>query len=52
MISLPHHEHECPDCGNSTVHHVHDHEQKGDEVKFWCRHCEKDVTGTIGEFVV
>ena len=50
-MTLPYHEHECPDCGNTTVHHMLSHESKGDEVDFWCRHCEKDVTGTIGVFV-
>jgi predicted RNA-binding Zn-ribbon protein involved in translation (DUF1610 family) len=50
-VTLAYHEHECPDCGDTTVHHTFSHESQGDEVEFWCRHCEEDVTGTIGEFV-
>lgn len=51
MSRLDYHEHECPNCGQRTTHHVFDHEQQGDEVDFWCRHCEEDVTGTIRGYV-
>jgi len=51
-VSIQYHEHECPHCGNTTVHHKHPHESEGDEVQFWCQHCEEDVTGKIGEFAV
>jgi len=47
-MSLAYHEHECPHCGKTTTHHTFEHEQEGDDVKFWCRHCERDVEGTIG----
>ena len=51
MTNLNYHEHECPDCEETTVHHKHCHESEGDEVRFWCEHCNADVNGTIGEYV-
>ena len=51
MSRLQYHEHECSNCGKTTTHHKFDHESEGDEVEFWCRYCEKDVTGTIEGFV-
>jgi hypothetical protein len=67
--STAYHEHRCPHCETVTVHHVYDHEEVGDNVKFWwswthlsplqkrfpsetvSSTCEKDVYGTIGDFV-
>ena len=51
MTDLDYHEHECSECGQRTTHHTFDHEDQGDEVEFWCSHCEKDVTGKIRRFV-
>jgi len=51
-MSLAYHEHECPHCGEATTHHTFEHEKEGDDVTFWCRHCERDVEGTIGTRVI
>lgn len=50
-MTLAYHEHECPHCEETTVHHIFRHESEGDTVRFWCSTCEDDVEGTIGEFV-
>lgn len=48
---LPDHVHICERCGNETVYHIHDHEEKGDTVEAWCSKCESDTPHTIGRFV-
>ncbi|WP_281193983.1 hypothetical protein [Halorubrum sp. F4] len=50
MSALADHYHICGECGLKTIHHVHCHESIGDPVEFWCRHCEEDVSGTVGGF--
>jgi len=51
MSPLAHHGHICEQCEYETIHHTFDHEDEGDTVEFWCKHCEEDVQGQIGEHI-
>jgi len=49
-MTHPLHDHECTECGNTTVYHVHEHEGEGDRATAFCLGCDDDTEHEIGEF--
>jgi len=41
-MTLPKHFHQCTECEGITIHHIHSHEEPGDEVTAWCKVCGAD----------
>lgn len=48
---LPDHVHECTECGNEEIYHVHGHEEPGDIALAYCPECGTDTDHKIGRVV-